>query len=258
MTTEFSGPDADPTRSLRLLWGVRGRPSRGPKPALTIERIVRAAIDLADAEGLTAVSMRRVGDQLGVGTMSLYRYLPGKAELLALMFDAVVAEFPPPDRTTGGWRADLERGARNHWALYHRHPWTLQVPWSRPVPGPHMMADYEWALRTVADLGLPEPDVVGLVHTVLDYVRGAARASVEVMQASRSGDGDDRFWSETGAFLEGILQEGRYPAVSKVLSAIDEPPYGDKIFEFGLQRVLDGIEAFVVSATGQPKPVNQV
>ncbi|HEU4425908.1 MAG TPA: TetR/AcrR family transcriptional regulator [Pilimelia sp.] len=265
MTTDFS--DADPARSLKLLWGIRARPSRGPKPGLSIERIVQAAIDIADAEGLAALSMRRVGDHLGAGTMSLYRYVPGKTELLALMLDAVVGEFPPAE-TTGGWRADLERAARNHWALYHRHPWTLQLPWNRPVPGPNMMADYEWSLRTVADLGLPEADVVGLVHAVVDYVRGAARTSVEAMEAHRRGMSDERFWSATGAFLDGVLQTGRYPAVSRIMSAIDEPPYGDRIFEFGLQRVLDGIEAFIaarstppdggrLSGTGQPAAVNQ-
>ena len=90
-TTEHSG-SGDVSRSLELLWGLGERPSRGPKPGLTLDRIVTAAVAVADAEGLGALSMRRVATDLGVGTMSLYRYVPGKAELLDLMLDKV-AEF---------------------------------------------------------------------------------------------------------------------------------------------------------------------
>src|SRR5687767_2920874 len=111
VSQEYSGA-GDPTRTMQLLWGVQERSRRGPKPRLTVEDITRAAITLADAEGLDAVSMRRVGEQLGVTAMSLYSYVPGKAELLDLMVDRVYGEVPRL-LSDSGWRERLERIARD-------------------------------------------------------------------------------------------------------------------------------------------------
>src|SRR5439155_23227897 len=134
----------DPARSLALLWRTRERASRKGKPDLSVDLIVRAAIDIADASGLGALSMRRVAERLGVGTMSLYTYVPGKAELLDVMLDAVYGEPDRPDAVPGGWRARLERIARENLALYQRHPWLLQVATSRPVLGPNAIAKYDY------------------------------------------------------------------------------------------------------------------
>src|SRR6476661_5122429 len=90
--------------SLKLLWGTKERAPRGPKPTLTVPQIVESAIAIADAEGIDNVSMRRVAERLGVGAMSLYRYVPSKAELLDLMVDAVYGERPAPADADGGWR----------------------------------------------------------------------------------------------------------------------------------------------------------
>ena len=123
--------------TLELLWGRRERPNRGPKPGLTLERIVASAIAVADAEGLDAVSMRRVAAKLGVGTMSLYRYVPGKNELLDLMLDRVSDPGDAAQRLRGrDWRGVLETYAHGTWDLYTSHPWLLQVNWSRPALGP--------------------------------------------------------------------------------------------------------------------------
>ena len=113
---EYSGR-GDPARSLELLWGARRTPTRGPKPGLSVERIVYAAIELADAEGLAALSMRRVAERLGVGTMSLYTYVPGKAELLDVMVDTVYGELSTQDGDEADWRARVEQVARANWAL---------------------------------------------------------------------------------------------------------------------------------------------
>ncbi len=126
MTTEYPGR-GNPQRSLELLWGEPKVPSRGPKPGLDLARIVRTAIELADAEGLAALSMRRVAERLGVGAMSLYTYIPGKAELLDLMLDQVQGELLMEELPGGDWRARLEARARQDWALYERHPWLLQI-----------------------------------------------------------------------------------------------------------------------------------
>src|SRR5207253_2790191 len=112
MTTEYTGR-GDPAKSLELLWGLRSRPTRGPKPALTIEQIVAAAVGIADTEGLVAMSMRRVADELGVGAMTLYRYVPGKAELLDVMLDSVYGEMSRRE-VDGDWRAKLDAVAREN------------------------------------------------------------------------------------------------------------------------------------------------
>ena len=107
MATEYSG-GGDPVRSIELLWGIGGRGSRGPKPGMSARQIAAAAVEIADAEGLDAVSMRRVADHLGTGAMSLYRYIPGKAELLDLMVDQVSAEAVP---TAGAAAGSLTRNS---------------------------------------------------------------------------------------------------------------------------------------------------
>ena len=119
--TRHYGGRGDPVRSMELLWGVGPAPrSRGPKQGLSVERIVQAGIEIADAEGLAALSMRRVADKLGVGTMSLYTYIPSKAELVDVMFDRAIgaAEHPVVE---GGWREKLTAVAWSAWELYQRH-----------------------------------------------------------------------------------------------------------------------------------------
>jgi len=143
---------ADPARSLAILWRTREPTSRSAGQGLSVDRIVRAAIDIADAEGLDALTMRRVGEALGVGTMSVYTYVPGKAELVAVMIDTAYGEMPR-SAVEGDWRARLERIAHDNLALYQRHPWMLRAETTRPVLGPHLVAKYDHELGAVADIG---------------------------------------------------------------------------------------------------------
>ena len=255
MTTEYTGR-GDPQRSLDLLWGTAKPPTRGPKPGLSVEQIVRAAIEVADAEGLAALSMRRVADRLGVGAMSLYTYVPGKTELLDVMMDTVLAEEALPDAATGDWRARLELHARENWALYRRHPWALQVSGVRGLQGPNEMARYEAALASVAGLGLSGREIVAVVSLVGGYVRGAALAAAEAaLIAQQSGETDEEWWAAHEPLLDKYFDAARYPTAVAVhaMGGFDRPE-GDldyhlqhavNDFEFGLQRVLDGIEAFI-------------
>src|SRR3981081_4220487 len=111
--------------SIEAAWGLRGRPRKGPKPELSLERIVEAAVKVASSEGLTAVSMSRVAAELSAAPMSLYRYVAAKDELLALMVDAVAAAPPAAAAPGEGWRAGLSRWAWSYMALLRRHPWVL-------------------------------------------------------------------------------------------------------------------------------------
>ncbi|WP_437774831.1 TetR/AcrR family transcriptional regulator [Sorangium sp. So ce1097] len=241
-------------RSLELLWGIRKRPSRGPRPGLSLDQIVRAAIELADGEGLSALSMQRVAAKLGFTPMSLYRYVPSKAELLDLMLDTAAGEMPLVDGVPGGWRAKLEASALADWALYHRHPWFLHVTPVRPVMGPKGMATYESALRAVSGIGLTDREMLAAVHLVDSYVRGAGRLAVDRAQAEQeTGVTDEQWWTERAYFFEKLFDPARYPTMARMMisGAFDEDPFTEEVFLFGLQRVLDGIEAIVRSRSGQ-------
>jgi AcrR family transcriptional regulator len=254
---------ADPERSTELLWGSRTR--RG----LTLEAIVRTAISLADAEGLAAVSMRRVAERLGFTTMSLYRHVPGKTELVELMRDAVLARdgqdsevvtpgdqaaagrerAEPPDpaaRSDGGprpgWRDEIAAWARDGLALYQRHPWLLDSTGSRTVPGPNAVAGFERALATVRRSGLAPSQIVAVVTLVGGFVESAARQVVEVARAEqRSGVGHEEWWGARDS-LFGHLD--RYPTLSWIYEqgGFDQPL---DPFEFGLERVLDGVATLI-------------
>jgi AcrR family transcriptional regulator len=260
VTTDYGG-SGDPARSMPLLWRDQRLPTRGPRPGLTVDRIVAAAIELADAEGLGALSMRRVAERLGVGTMSLYTYVPGKAELLDVMLDTVLGEVARPDGT-GGWRAGLELRAREDWALFHRHPWMLQISPSRPLLGPNETELFEAALRVVDGIGLDGSDMVLVVSLVADYTRGAADRAVGAAEAERrTGISDDQWWAAREPLFDKYFDPSRYPTVVSVaMAGAFEQPTGDaaytvaqaqESFEFGLARVLDGIEAFVAARTAE-------
>jgi AcrR family transcriptional regulator len=241
--TDESGR-GDPTRTLELLWGTREPPSRGPKPGLTIERIVWTAIELADAEGVDALSMRRLAAELGAGTMSLYRYVPSKAELVDLMLDAVHGEGAAPGPEVTGWRALLEHQAREGWAMYRRHPWTVTA-YTRPVLGPHVLDSYEALLAALMDTGLAPGDVVNAAELVGHYVTGFARRAVEEAEAERrTGVSDEQWWLARASFWEEFFDVERYPTLTALwdTDAFDARAVA---FEFGLQRVLDGIEAYL-------------
>ena len=250
MTTEFSGR-GDPKRSVEILWGTKEPPSRGPKPGLSVEGIVQAAIRLADTEGLSALSMRRIANELGVTTMALYRYVPSKAELLDVMLDRVHGEMRRPDESTGGWREQLELSAREEWDLYVRHSWVLQVAFSRPPLGPNVLGAYEATLRAVAHIGLPNEDALFVVDLVSEYTQGSARATVNAAQVVRdTGITDEQWWETRASIMEDIFDSGNFPTIAQIYSeeGFDEPNAVTRhqtSFEFGLQRVLDGIELYV-------------
>jgi AcrR family transcriptional regulator len=244
--TETSG-SGDITRTLELLWDTGRRPSRGPKPTLTLDRIVEAAVQVADTEGLEGLSMRRVAAELGTGTMSLYRYVPGKGELLDLMLDRVQRPSEnPADLGGGGWRAALEALARATLALYRRHPWLLQVNQSRPILGPSALDGMERVLTLIRPMGLSDPELVSVIIMIDGYVVGAARSQLYQQEAERrTGLTDAEFWQAQVPMLEKAMASGRYP----VMASLSEDAFGTDFdhFEFGLQRILDGLDVLVAA-----------
>jgi AcrR family transcriptional regulator len=241
-----SGSREAAERAMELLWGVGKEPGRGPKRGLSVEEMVEAAVGLADEEGLEALSMRRVANRLGVGAMSLYTYVPGKAELVELMTDLALGEAALPDRVAG-WRAGLELFARESWALAHRHPWMLQVSSGRGLMGPNQAAMLDSVLGVVSGTGLSEQEMVYAYLAVEGYVRGAAKTSIEGARVEKdSGISDEQWWSLYGPLVYKYTDPDRYPTLTGIswgwaFGEEDDP------FEFGLRRVLDGINALVRS-----------
>lgn len=267
----------DPRATMELLWGARPRPSRGPRPRLDAEAVAREAIALADEEGLAALSMRRLAARLGVTVMSLYTYVPGKAELVDLMLDRVLAgpggadltrttplhadggEAGTGDAAGSGWRGRLAEVARLEWELNLRHPWLLQVTTARPSLGPHVLDWYERALHAVDRVGLSEVEMDTVVELVTNYVHGASRSAIAAADVDdRTGMTDDQWWEAVEPLLGQVWPDGRYPVADRVGPVVGElhgariPP--EQSFAFGLERLLDGVAVLIEGRRGTGEP----
>ncbi len=248
MAQKHSG-GGDISRSLALMWefDLGGR-TRGPKPKLSVEGIVDAAVAVADTEGLEAVSMRRVATELGVGAMSLYRYVPGKDELLDLMLERVSAV----DEADLGadWRAAMESVGRGLWELYTTHPWLPLVDQTRPLLGPNALRGFDIAVAALADTGLGGQEQVAVITLIEAFVLSAARSHNSAAIAEQvSGISNEDFWKAQEPVLMAAMETGRYPHVA----ALDRDAFdmsGEEFLAFGLQRLLDGIGALVDARSG--------
>ncbi|MFF3227942.1 TetR/AcrR family transcriptional regulator C-terminal domain-containing protein [Nocardia suismassiliense] len=212
---------------------------------LTAELVVRAGTAIADAEGLAALSMRRVATELGVPTMSLYRHVGSKDRLVLLMADAAFGEAEFPDPAPAGWRERLELLARLQWAMYHRHPWVVAAIWvNQPDPTPKLLAHTEWAVRAFDDLGLG-PDAVIYAHVSLySYVRGIA-VNLELEAGLRRAGAPVEPWDVREPEFEQFLAGGQFPTLARLNERNDFQFDIDRLFEFGLRHLLDGYAASV-------------
>ncbi|MEV4109875.1 TetR/AcrR family transcriptional regulator [Nonomuraea sp. NPDC049695] len=238
MTRDRAG---DPDHVVELLWREGGAE---PRPGLSLDRIVRTGVELADAEGLAGLSMRKVAERLGFTTMSLYRHVPGREQLIDLMCDEVAGETAAGGSTAArdGWRARLEACARAGWELRRRHPWLAEVRGGRHVPGPNTIARYEQMLSTVADTGLTPAEVIAVVGLVGRFVDSEALLLVEAAETERrSGVSEEEWWGGRDTLFERLYG---YPTLTRLWEqgGFDRP---EDPFEFGLARLLDGIELLI-------------
>jgi AcrR family transcriptional regulator len=238
--------DQSPTglpASIEAAWGVRLRPNKGPRPALSLERIVAAAVRVAATDGLQAVSMGRVAADLGVSTMSLYRYVAAKDELLALMADLSFEAPPAARRPEETWRDGLSRWAWSELEVYRRNPWVLRIPISGPPVTPNAMAWLERGLDSLRDTGLPEGEKLSVMLLLTGFVRSQATLQADVAAAQPGPE----LMGAYGRLMARLTDPERFPALHAVLAAgvFDEPDDGDFDFAFGLERVLDGIETLI-------------
>ncbi|MFE4977465.1 TetR/AcrR family transcriptional regulator [Kitasatospora sp. NPDC056651] len=213
---------------------------------LTVERIVRAGIVIADAEGLDALSMRRAATELGTGAMSLYRHVASKDDLVTLMVEAALAEIPLPDSPPRNWRHGLERAAQRDWDLYHRHPWILPrvMMTTRAYFSPALAADSESAFSSFDGLDLEPADAFRYMFMFASYVQGVALILVSDAEAERQSRTATGEGAKTPDGAQDPLYEpGAYPRLARAMRAGADPWDLDALFATGLSGVLDGIAA---------------
>jgi len=258
--------DLSPT--LRRLWGRSEPPRRGPKPALSVEQVVRAAVELADAEGLAAVSMARVAQVLGYSSMALYRYVESKEELLVLMSDAAADVLELPPYAEGDWRAGLEGWTRAQIEGVLARPWFLDLPLTTSQVGPNRLRWIDQAFAILAPVGLTVDEKLQVVGLLAQYVLGEGRVQVETRRAAaetvRRAQGlpedtpeaalDERALAAANPYadyevvLSRLVDPQAYPALTAALASWEPGPAPggwESDVGFGLDILLDGIEAFV-------------
>lgn len=220
---------------MRLLWGPHPQPKRGPRPALTLDGIAHAGIDIADSEGLAALSMQRVAELLGKTKMSLYRYVPGKAELVALMVEkAIVA---PPEPAAGDWRTHLTAWSHALFQVFERHPWLLDATVGPRPMGPEELSWIERALTALDGKGLTGSERLDAVVLLTSHVRGIAQQS----RASGAKGAEAQYITA----LDRVMREhgDDYPSL---LAAMASSADGrDQALTFGVERILDGLAALI-------------
>lgn len=242
MADERSGR-GDIERTLRLLWDPEPIPGRGPRRSLSVATIVDTAVEIADAHGLVAVSIRAVAAELGVGAMTLYRYIPSKAELLDLMLDRV--NRPAFDELAAGWRSAMETVGRDLWRLYTTHRWLPLVDQSRPVLGPNAFHWLDLVMGALRGSGLTDQEKVSVIVTVESFVAALARtANAAVAAHEHSGVTHEQFWQAQEGALVAAMTTGRYPHMAQLGEDAFAAPH-EEVFELGLHVILDGVQALL-------------
>ena len=211
------------------------------------DRIVATAVRLADAEGIAAVSMRRIGAELGVPTMSLYRWVPSKDDLTTHMLDATLGQIDWPEPPPKGWRAQLEFVARAQWDITREHAWLAQLlSMTRPQLAPNAMMHTEWSMRALSGLGLSGGEALRISLTLVSFGIGTALAFDNELQAQReTGLTSEEWMNRQEAPAMAIFATGRYPFLAHFAEHEDFDAELDVLFETGLGVILDGVERFL-------------
>jgi AcrR family transcriptional regulator len=254
---------------LDLLWGRRGPGKRGPRPGLSATMIVDAAIRLADAEGLEAVSMARVAAELGFTTMSLYRHVTSKEELLQLMWNASSLSTEQVVLEGGSWRPRLRMWAEVQRAVIDRHPWINQLPMAAPPLSPNSLAFVERGLATLDDTGLADGDKLRIIGLLSSYTLQEARMAHDALRAAKEQAARDQATAASGgepappwtfdALLRELVDEKIYPRLHRLAWSApaegddggrgdrrgDGPPSEHEQFMFGIDCILDGVQALI-------------
>jgi AcrR family transcriptional regulator len=242
MSDTEASPELPLPHAVALSWGIAERPQRGPKRELNIERIVDAAIEIADAEGLGALSMAKVASSLGFTTMSLYRYVTSKDDLLLLMQDAV-ADIELPEPPEHDWRGALKQWTVANVDALRRHPWYNQLPVTGVPITPNVLRLIDAALRALRPAPLSDNEKLACVLLVASDARAVGGVQGAIADA---GTPPEEVSGESYApVLASLITPDRFPDLAPVVAsgAYTSDEYDD--FGFGLERVLDGIQRYI-------------
>jgi AcrR family transcriptional regulator len=231
-------------RVIELLWDPPATPpSRGPRPRISLDQVIAAGVAVADDDGLADLSMRKVAGRLGVGTMSLYTYVPGRDELLELMVNWVHGELDLPEAELP-WRTSVEQQVTGRWALYERHPWLLDLNMARMPVGPHVMDADEALYAALSRSGLQGAGIVSATNLIVWQLLGAARAQIiEADETRRTGTSAEAYWNSRASFWTTYFDYGRYPTMAAIWAAGGFDDEQAQAFDRQLSRLLDGLEA---------------
>ena len=236
----------DALKLLGLLWR---EPPAGQRSGISTASVTALAIDLADRDGIDAVTLRRIAQDAGVTAMALYPHIGGRPELIELMLDRVAAEahelLAIPERAD--WRVRMEAIAQANWTTCLRHPWITALPPSRAVPGPGRLAKYEAELRALDGIGLADIEMEHTLTALVTFVHGVARATLATrLSHDRSGQDDAQWWQQVGPALSALVNYERvFPTATRVSTALGSTtgkandPEG--AWRFGLALLLDGL-----------------
>lgn len=234
----------------RRLWKIEDATRPGPKPAHSARSIARVGIAVADEDGLSALTMRKVASRLSVSAMSLYNQVPGKAELLEIMVDEVAGELLEP--ASGDWRERASAVAWANWHCFLRHAWLLSLDGYRPVLGPNILQKYELELSIFEDIGLTDIEMDFALGSLLALVKGCVVIAIDANGSlKRSNETDLDWWNVRKPLLEKLMLEDRFPLAARVGSAIgvysEGPQAPEDTFRFGLKCWLAGMSELIAS-----------
>jgi AcrR family transcriptional regulator len=224
------------------IWTRPERSARGPAPEHSRAEIASAGVTVADASGLGAVTMRSAAAAIGTAPASLYRYVASRDELVELMADQVYGEFSYREPSSGHPVADLLRLAQQGRAMYHRHPWLLDLPASGNLPGPNAVAFIEHALAALAGAGLADPAKLETVGLFSGAVRLLAQAEIG---QQRAGQDTAQWQGSLAGYLAQVAAGGQYPHLAAALAG--QPSHGDAaqqqqpLFDHAMTRILTGL-----------------
>lgn len=252
-------------RRSELLWEGGARPSRGPKPTLSREDVVAAAIAIADRDGLSALTMHAVAEKLGFTTMALYRYFPNKEALIDAIVDAAMGTPPSQSEPRGAWREQVRHWAYAKRAMLCARPWLAELPFVAAPHGPNWLSWHEAFLQAIAGTGLSPEDMMDMLSVVDGYVRGNSDTAISLARARSRGISYEEWAQVVGADLARAIGDPRFPMLSAILSSesggisstsslparAGRPRTLDECFDFGLERVLDGIQMYLDSLSAR-------
>jgi len=238
-------------RRSELLWDDRSPPTRGPKPALTPDDVVRAAMAIADEDGLGAVTMHAVSSRLGFTTMAVYRYFPSKEALYDAIVDAGLGRPPARSEPRATWRAEVAAWSHAKRRMLCARPWLAELPFVAAPHGPNWLLWLEALAESLSRTGLAAAELGQVLSIVDGYTRGASDTSISLARARARGVSEAEWAAAVGADLGRSIGDPRFPTFAAIITAPSDgrPRTIEESFDFGLQLVLDGIELYV-SRTG--------